>query len=393
MEKQSFLKSLSKENRYLVLSVFAIYLVQGIYIIMIGSTLPMIQKEYNIDYKIGGMLLSIQSIGYLVMGAVTGILPKYWGMKRTILILTNTAFFGLLIMMLTGNPALLLFAMLLTGLSKGATTNFNNQIVTTLSKGNASALNLLHACFAFGACIAPLIVLMCGQSWRLAYGIEIALGVICFLFNARIKVGPEVYSEENKESGLDLGFLKEKIFWMCTLMMFFYQAIEASVMGWLVTFFVDSGAVQSSAAQIITSGLWIALLIGRFSISIFAKKFQPRQILAVLAVGITVFITLMISSHMLAAMVVGALGLGLCMSGMYGTIVANGGDIFDRYTICMGVFVTIPGIGATVAPTLIGIISDQIGIRGGMAVLCVAAVLLTIFAGINYFSKKKMPVS
>ena len=136
MKKQSFFNSLSPDNRYLVLSVFSIYLVQGIYIIMIGSALPMIKAEYQIDYQVGGMLLSVQSIGYLVMGVVTGILPKYLGMKRTILILTNFAFVGLAIMMVTGNPVLLLFAMLMTGISKGATTNFNNQIVTTLSGGD-----------------------------------------------------------------------------------------------------------------------------------------------------------------------------------------------------------------------------------------------------------------
>ena len=45
MKKQSFFNSLSPDNRYLVLSVFSIYLVQGIYIIMIGSALPMIKEE------------------------------------------------------------------------------------------------------------------------------------------------------------------------------------------------------------------------------------------------------------------------------------------------------------------------------------------------------------
>lgn len=387
MKKQSFFNSLSPDNRYLVLSVFSIYLVQGIYIIMIGSALPMIKAEYQIDYQVGGMLLSVQSIGYLVMGAVTGILPKYLGMKRTILILTNFAFVGLAIMMVTGNPVLLLFAMLMTGISKGATTNFNNQIVTTLSGGDAGALNLLHACFAVGACIAPLIVLACGASWRTAFAIEIVIGIVCFLFNSRLKAGPEVCAQEQKGKA-DFGFLGEKIFWLCTILMFGYQAIEASVMGWLVTFFVDSGTVDSAAAQLLTSALWIALLVGRFTSSFLARRFRPYQMITVMVIGIAAFFALMMGSSALVPMTISTIGLGLCMAGMYGTIVANGGDLFDRYPMCMGVFVTIPGIGATIAPSVIGMISDQFGIRGGMSVLFVPAVLLLLVGACNLAYQK-----
>ncbi|MGN1031414.1 MAG: MFS transporter [Butyricicoccaceae bacterium] len=388
MKKQSFLKSLSPDNRYLVLSVFSIYLAQGIYIIMIGSALPMIKAEYQIGYQVGGMLLSVQSIGYLIMGAVTGILPKYIGMKRTILILTNFAFVGLVIMMVTGNPVLLLFAMLMTGISKGATTNFNNQIVTTLSGGDAGALNLLHACFAIGACIAPLIVLACGESWRMAFGIEVAIGIIFFLFNIRLKVGPEVCAQEEKGKP-DFGFFGEKIFWLCTILMLGYQSIEASIMGWLVTFFVDSGTVESTAAQLLTSALWISLLIGRFSISIIAKKFKPYQMITVMIIGIAVFFTMMMTSNTLIPMIVATIGLGLCMAGMYGTIVANGGDLFDRYPMCMGVFVTIPGIGATIAPSAIGAVSDHVGIRGGMSVLFIAAAVLLVTGAVNLLYQRR----
>lgn len=382
MKQQSFFRSLSPDNRYLIFNVFGIYLVQGIYIIMIGSALPAIKTDYQIDYQVGGMLLSIQSIGYLIMGAATGILPKYIGMKRTILFLTNAAFIGLALMMITGNPLVLLFAMFLTGLSKGAVTNFNNQIVTTLSNGNASILNLLHACFAIGACCAPLIVLACGASWRTAFGIEIGIGILCLLCNLRIKTGPEICAQEQKGQ-TNFGFLNEKIFWLCTILMLGYQAIEASVMGWLVTFFVDSGAADSTSAQLLTSALWIALLAGRFSSSFLARRFRPYQMILVMVIGIAAFLALMIVSHGLVLMTVATIGLGLCMAGMYGTIVANGGDLFDRYPMCMGIFVTIPGIGATIAPTMIGTISNYFGIRGGMSVLFVPAVLLLLVGAGN----------
>ena len=159
-------------------------------------------------------------------------------------------------------------------------------------------------------------------------------------------------------------------------------------MGWLVTFFVDSGTVDSAAAQLLTSALWIALLVGRFTSSFLARRFRPYQMITVMVIGIAAFFALMMGSSALVPMTIGTIGLGLCMAGMYGTIVANGGDLFDRYPMCMGVFVTIPGIGATIAPSVIGMISDQLGIRGGMSVLFVPAVLLLLVGACNLAYQK-----
>ena len=125
MKKQSVLKSLSRDNQYLVRNFFIAYFVMGMYLILIGSALPEIKAEYQIDYQVGGMMLSVQSVGYLVTGAFVGIVPRYLGAKQTYLILSNLAFLGLVLMMVTGNPVLLLLAMLMTGISKGSTCNFS----------------------------------------------------------------------------------------------------------------------------------------------------------------------------------------------------------------------------------------------------------------------------
>ena len=160
MKKQSVLKSLSRDNQYLVRNFFIAYFVMGMYLILIGSALPEIKAEYQIDYQVGGMMLSVQSVGYLVTGAFVGIVPRYLGAKRTYLILSNLAFLGLVLMMVTGNPVLLLLAMLMTGISKGSTCNFGNQFVSCLTNSDAGALNLVQAFFAIGACVAPMIAMM-----------------------------------------------------------------------------------------------------------------------------------------------------------------------------------------------------------------------------------------
>lgn len=84
-------------------------------------------------------------------------------------------------MLLTnGSPVWLLAAMFLTGISKGAITDYNNRVMSEYANGSATPLNMMHAAYAFGACVAPLAVLACHKlggdnGWRLALEISIVL--------------------------------------------------------------------------------------------------------------------------------------------------------------------------------------------------------------------------
>lgn len=390
MKKQSVLQSMSRGHRYLIYHFFIAYFAMGVYLTLIGSELPLIKAEYQISYRVGGMMMSAQAIGYLIVGAFAGILPRYLGAKKTSLILNNVAFIGLVFMMMTGNPAILLFSMLLTGVSKGSTCNFGNQIVSTLSGNNAGLLNLTQAFFAIGACIAPLIAMACGASWRASLIISVVIGIANLLYGSRMEIGPEAYAQENKK--LEFGFFKTKLFWICALILVCYLAIESSIMGWLVTFFIDSGTASDATAQLITTALWGALLVGRFVCAWLASRFKPYQMIAVMTPGIAVSFTALMISHTLIPMAISAIGLGLFMSGIYGTAIAGSGDLAERYPMCMGMFVAIPGIGSAVAPSAIGTIADHIGIRGGMCFLYVLIVILIIMTILQvvYHKKRKM---
>ena len=45
MEKKSFFGSLNHNDRYMIGNLFFLYLIQGVYVILIGSILPMIKEE------------------------------------------------------------------------------------------------------------------------------------------------------------------------------------------------------------------------------------------------------------------------------------------------------------------------------------------------------------
>ena len=386
------LKDMSKRQRYLIYDFFIAYFSMGLYLILIGSALPSIKADYGISYRIGGLMMSAQQIGYLVTGVCVSMIAQRLSVKAVYLGFGILAFVGLALMMVTGNPFVLLFAMLLTGICKGSTCNFGNQLVSTMSGSNASLLNLAQAFFAVGACAAPLVAMVCGTSWRLAFAITIAVGIVMFLHGMRVEIRPED-SVSNEDSGtVDFGFFRTKIFWLCAALIMSYLAIEGSVMGWLVTYFVDSGVAKESTAQLLATALWGALLVGRFASAWLSTRFRPHHMIAVMSLGVAVCFTGLMMSHTLVPMTVSAIGLGLFMAGMYGTALGGSENLMEKYPMCMGMFIAIPGIGAALTQSAIGTIADHIGIRGGMCFLYVLVAVLLVAAALFFVYHQKKTV-
>lgn len=392
MRKQSFFNSLSPRDHYMVGNLFFLYLIQGIYVILIGSILPDMKAEYGLDYQVGGFLISAHSIGNMVTGLAAGLLPMVIGLKRSLLILNVLPFIGFAITLFTGTPWVLIFALLLTGIGRGAVSNYNNQIISTLSGGSAAPLNLLHGFFAIGAVLAPALALLVNRTgsggWRLAVFAVIVLGVISMVSSPFMNM--DNIQKPRYESG-SFQFLRSRRFLLSAFIMFFYLCVEASVMGWMVTYYVDSGVATADSAQLLTSLLWVVILAGRFLCSALSGRIAPPIMILALCGGSIVFLAVLLMGTDLKVMLMGTAGLGLALSGMYGTTVANAGGIFKEYPLAMSVFVTVTSLGSVITPSLVGSIAAYADIRMGMAVLLIPAMAAFTLALWNWrvFSCKR----
>ncbi|MGN1008849.1 MAG: MFS transporter, partial [Butyricicoccus sp.] len=199
-------------------------------------------------------------------------------------------------------------------------------------------------------------------------------------------VSPE--GGQAEQPAVPFGFLNEKLFWLTAVIMLCYLSIESSVMGWIVTYFIDSGAATESSAQMLTALLWIVILIGRSACVVISNKVAPPQFVVVASIGIAAFLVVVLVSPGFVPLLIGTIGLGLCMAGMYGTTVSNATDVFKQYPLAMGVFVTVTGIGSVIVPSAIGAVAGQFGMRAGLGVLLLPAVLLILFALYNFKTHK-----
>ncbi|MGH4138699.1 MFS transporter [Clostridium sp.] len=390
MKQQSFYSQLSKDKRYILNCCFFVFAVNGLYSMILGSLLPIISNEYGLNNTMSGALLSAHQAGNLVSGFIAGVLPLYLGRKKSIMFLCSFVIMGFLIMILTGNPVLLILGFLFTGLSRGSISNFNNTIVNEVSNSSPVALNFLHSSFAVGALIAPFLVIICtntaGKSgWKIAAGVIIGLVIISIFLFFKMKI--DDVSKKKERLKMSYEFLKNKNFLISAGILFFYLCAEATINGWIVKYFIDSRIMTIKYAQMLASLLWVVILVGRLTCAFLGDKVSKKALLLATSIGTAGFYMLLLSSHNLTVITIAIMGLGLSMAGIYPTTISTVGNVIKSYPMSMGVLLMVGGIGAIMMPIITGALSDAFGILAGMTAIVVAIILMIVCVVLSVLNK------
>lgn len=359
----------------------------------LGSLLPLLSQQYELNNTMSGGLISAHQTGNLIAGFIASILPVYLGRKKAILFLCSFVIVGFAIMMYTGNPVLLILGFLFTGLSRGSISNFNNTIVNEVSGSNPTALNLLHSIFAVGALLAPFLIIASTSiggegGWRIATSVIIILLIISLILFSRMNIDE---SGGKKKKLHSYGFIKNYHFWVGASIILFYLCIESAVSGWLVKYFVDAEIMNIQFAQLLNSLLWLVILLGRLITAFSSQRLPKEFILVTASIGAVIFYILLLSSQSIGLITFSIMGLGLSMSGIYPTTVATIGETIKNYPMAMGVLLMIGGVGAILMPIITGAIADRFGILAGMSSIIVAISLLVvcIIANLIHVTKSK----
>jgi MFS transporter, FHS family, glucose/mannose:H+ symporter len=393
MKKQSFYTQLGKNERYILICCFFVFSVNGLYSMILGSLLPIISNEYGLNNTMSGVLLSAHQVGNLIAGFIAGVLPLYLGRKKSIMFLCSFVVMGFLIMILTGDPVLLILGFLFTGLSRGSISNFNNTIVNEVSNSSPSALNFLHSIFAVGALCAPFLVIICTKvggekGWKIAAGVIILLAIISIFLFSKMQIDDvSKKAEKTGKAKVSYEFLKDKYYLTCTGIIFFYLCAESTINGWLVKYFIDSRIMTIEYAQMLASLLWVVILVGRLTCAFLGDKVSKKTLLLTTSVGTAGFYLLLLATQNLTVITIAIMGLGLCMAGIYPTTVSTIGRTIKTYPMSMGVLLMVSGVGSIIMPIITGTLSDAFGILAGMSAI-VFAIILMIFCVVLSVIKK-----
>lgn len=382
-----FYQQLDRNSKYVLKCCFFVFAVNGLYAMILGSLLPLMSMEYGLNNTVSGALLSAHQAGNLIAGFIAGVLPIYLGRKKSILFLCSFVIMGFSLMIITGNPVLLILGFLFTGLSRGSISNFNNTVVNEVSGSSLAALNILHSIFAIGALSAPFLVIasthIAGDiGWKVACGVIIVLAAISMILFSRMRIDDTVKRKESTS----YVFLKSKNFIIAAGIIFFYLCIESAVNGWIVKYFVDSGILTTKYAQMLASLLWVVMLAGRLTCAFIGDRVSKGTLLITTSVGTVIFYLLLLSTQNVWIITLAIMGLGYSMAGIYPTTIATFGNTIKEYPMSIGVLLMLGGTGSIIMPVIIGALSDQFGILVGMTAIVFAIVMMTIFVLANVFA-------
>lgn len=370
-----------RENR-LLRDVLFTFFVSGAAAQPLGSFIPFLRDAYGLSYHVSGTLIAGQSIGNLLAVLAVGILPAYLGRRRTVLLSSvwMTVGYGIFISGLGAAP-LLALACLMTGVARGGNANFANTMVSTLPGDKATrGYNLLHAAYAVGAILSPILLILCsgrwpGWGWRLVGGGLAALTLVQLAVYGRMEL-PEEGHEKGGVGAVDRSFLRNKMFWLGGAMLFFYISAEYAICGWLVTYFQDTGALSAGYAQLTNSLYWIVVFAGRMVGAWLTGKVARHKLLLADGVGVTLFFCLMLRASTPLTITLCLIGVGVFMATIYPSAFAFGSECIKGNDLGCSIMMLAGTVGGIITPWLVGAVADLADIRAGMAVVVAAAALL-----------------
>ena len=365
-----------KEDQSLLYFTYYAFLCSGMMTTVLGAILPSLSEEYGLSYTLQGSLLSFHQIGNLIAVYIAGFLPYAIGRKMSTLLGASGIILGLVFMTLYGNPFFLIFAFLLTGIGRGTMSNMTNVVVGQSAGNKAGGLNLLHACFAVGAFASPLIAIAAGDSmWKIPCWIISGLMLIALILLGTSKLSSE---RSRKAKGGETRFLTSIGFWLNTMIMFFYLCAEASLTGWLVTYFIDSGIFPQSIATSMQSILWVMILIGRLVCASISNRMNKSVLILILGIIMTAFFSVMVNASVPALAVIGVFGVGVSMSGIYPTTLSTMDKKYNNSTIATGICIGTATVGAIIMPIIIGSVADAMSVAAGFSLIAVPVAIMVV---------------
>ncbi len=338
----------------------------GICAISAGIIVSILRDRYSLSYSFSGTLVSAMSIGNMLALMISGVLPGKIGEKGTTLILSSGAFFGYLLMAVTGSPVLLLAAFLLAGVSKGCTANKCTLLVSNNTDDKQKALSMLNAWFAFGALLCPFLVSFLQRKSNTLPMLGVSFAGLCLWLLFLWAGLPGKPSGPERKHAADYSFFRSPVFWILTMLLFCQNAAEYTVNGWVVTYYKNEQILSGSLAAYTVTVQWGLNLVARLLLAFVLKVKKPYKALAVMGVGVTVMYAVLLRMHSAVPALI-VLGLfAFSIAGVYPMTIACTGEMMSSASL--GFLLSFAGIGGIVFPWLVGIIADAAGLRTGMAV-------------------------
>jgi FHS family L-fucose permease-like MFS transporter len=372
--------------RTLYAALFALCVLFGTSMTIIGATLPKILADFGWSYATAGAVIAASAFVYFLTTLAGGTLMRRLGPKAVIAGGLSFSVLGLAFFAASPRPLPNLLLNACIGVGSGVCELIVSWSVLRMdSGGTGRAMSLMHGAFALGAVTGPLaigLMMGAGLPWTAVYrGMAalfalLVLGLLCLPFS---RLGRE---EDARKAGGFAELSRRSAYWLGFASLLLYVGVESGISNWIAEFAVRVAGVEPGGGAILVSLFWIGLLAGRFGAPLVFKGRQDVPMVASAVLLAAAAACLAITGYAKpppAASVIMALAAlcGLGCSIVYPSVVSLVGASFPAHQ-ADAVFFAIAGggLGAFIFPFLMSWISEALGIRAGIAAYAAFAALV-----------------
>lgn len=356
-----------KLNYYLLLLVvFGGFLIFGFSENIKGPAIPRIQSEFHLDEKQLGLLLSFNSLGYLIACSFTGILSSRIGIKWTGILAFGSMTISGVFMYLSTSYTYLSASYFLMYIGNGMLEiGLAIMAARIFTKNTGTMMNLSHFFYGLSSTVAPIIAssmmgwnLFGGEfGWRGMYLVMLSLSLLPIIPSVISKFPGD---DQKIEDRIPLKhFFKDKVAWLIVVVLSFGVVSELAVGGWLVYYLEKAYGWTLDSASSMLSIFFFFFMLSRLFIGPITDKIGYTLSIMLLSAfsGICSLAAILIGQN--AAILFAVAGIGIAP--IYPTVMALLAKRYPTSTDSAITFtVTLMGIASVIGNLLIGVIIDGV---------------------------------
>jgi fucose permease len=357
----------------------------GIVLAVLGVLfgLPEMRERLGVNLAQQGDIFLMLFLGVFAATLITGPIFDSFGSKTvlaTSAAIVTAALVALSVARSFPAAAVAAFAL---GFGGGGLNTATNALVADLyTEERGAMLNYLGMFFGFGALFIPLLaasitnVLTISQLLMVAASMALACALAYLLLPfppPRDTVGFSIFASiaaSRRHAGVML----------FASLLFFQSGNESAIGGWTSTYLGSVGASPQVATWIL-AGYWAALMVGRLLSAVFVNAIGKDRLIVISGIGSAVGAAVLWMSQSLTMLAVGAVVVGLSFAAIYPTTLAVAADRYERNAgTIFGLLFAVGLLGGMIFPWALGHISHAAGVRAGMVLPLIGAVMITILA-------------
>jgi fucose permease len=363
-----------KINNWTISSGVTIFAVMGGFTSSYGVMVPYFRDKFSLNLAQSGVIFLVHGLTALVGVALGTVTVSKFKAAYVGGLGVPLMGFGAILIGNAGNWNITLVGVAIVGIGFGACDATISQF---LSRGGSTRavrlLNILNAGYAIGAVIGPILVVGAVPDLFniLMLGWALVFFVVGYLFITNTQGYLKRDHSQAKPDGHKFGFA------MLLIGLSAYVGVEVGASGWIPTYMIDKNySVQMGATTLAL--FFVALAAGRIIILPLAKRFSPTEIVIASSALIILSVLFLIVAD---APLIGFTILGFVCGPVFPTAMVWAVRINPGDPRVAGFMMFAAIVGATISPTLMGVLMNNYGTSIAPLLLLIPAIFSLIAYG------------